>query len=140
MLTGLKRYDANRLLMGIRDNGINETVPHNTNLANQFPDRSLQWVDAAHGTSLGTALVVNYAALGYSDITPNKLQNMAFGADDAGVCTLASRTRSSGRARGKPYQFPGADNCLDASTSSYTSYSPDMLFANFRISGSGTIR
>jgi len=36
VFTGLKKYDSQRLLLGIRDNGINETVAHNTNLANQF--------------------------------------------------------------------------------------------------------
>ena len=44
------------LLLGIRDNGINETVAHNTNLANSYPDRSLQWIDAETGGPLGTAL------------------------------------------------------------------------------------
>jgi hypothetical protein len=139
MLTGLKRYDANRLLLGIRDNGINETVAHNTNLANQFPDRSLQWVDAATAMPLGTALVVNYAALGYANITPNKLQNMAFGVDGAGVVYVGVADKII-RYAPAPNQtsFLAPTVAFDASTSSYTSYSADMLFANFRISGSGT--
>ena len=139
MLTGLKRYDANRLLLGIRDNGINETVPHNTNLANQFPDRSLQWVDARTGAPLGTALVVNYAALGYSDITPNKLQNMAFGVDAAGVVYVGVADKIIRYAPAANHtNFLAPTVAFDASTSTYTTYSGDMLFANFRISGSGT--
>ena len=139
MLTGLKRYDAKRLLLGIRDNGINETVPHNTNLSSQFPDRSLQWVDAATAKPLGTAFVVNYAALGYSDITPNKLQNMAFGVDQGGIVYVGVADkiiRYAPAANGTNFLAPTV--AFDASTSTYTSYSANMLFANFRISGSGT--
>jgi hypothetical protein len=139
MLTGLKRYDANRLLLGIRDNGINETVAHNTNLANQFPDRSLQWVDARTGAPLGTALVVNYTALGYSDITPNKLQNMAFGVDAAGVVYVGVADKIIRYAPASNHtNFLAPTVAFNASTSSHPTYSADMLFANFRISGSGT--
>jgi hypothetical protein len=139
MLTGLKRYDARRLLLGIRDNGINESVPHNTNLANQYPDRSLQWVDAGTGNPLGTALVVNYGALGYADITVNRLQNMAFGVDAAGVVYVGVADkilRYAPAANGTNFLAPSV--AFNAATSSYTGYSGDMLFANFRISGSGT--
>ncbi len=137
MLTGLKRYDANRLLLGIRDNGINETVAHNTNLANQFPDRSLQWVDAATGNPLGTALVVDYAALGYSVLTLNKLQNMAFGVDEAGVVYVGVADKIIRYAPAANHtNFLAPTVAFDASTSGI-SYNADMLFANFRISGSG---
>ena len=138
MLAGLKRYDADRLLVGIRDNGINERVLHNTNLANQFPDRSLQWVDAATGKPLGTALVVNYAALGYANITPNKLQNMAFGVDAAGVVYVGVADKIIRYAPAANHtNFLAPTVAFDASTSDYTGYSPNMLFANFRVSGSG---
>src|SRR6185295_11110253 len=33
----MRRYDANRLLLGIRENGIDETQFHNTNLAGAYP-------------------------------------------------------------------------------------------------------
>src|SRR5262245_41206441 len=33
----MRRYDANRLLLGIRENGIDETQVHDTNLANAYP-------------------------------------------------------------------------------------------------------
>lgn len=82
VFTGLKKYDSKRLLLGIRDNGINESLAHNTNLANQFPDRSLQWVDADTGASLGTALVISYPA---GTVGDDRHLNMAFGVDDAGV-------------------------------------------------------
>lgn len=138
MLTGLKRYDANRLLAGIRDNGINETVTHNTNLANQFPDRSLQWVDSATGKPLGTALVVNYAALGITDITPNKYQNMAFGVDAAGVVYVGVGSKILRYAPAANHtNFLAPTVAFDAAASTYTGFSADMLFANFRITGSG---
>ena len=138
MLTGLKRYDANRLLLAIRDNGINETVAHNTNLAQQFPDRSLQWVDADTGKPLGTAFVVNYAALGFPDITQNRLQNMAFGVDAGGVVYVGVADKIIRYApAGDGTNFLAPTVAFDASASG-VSYSADMLFANFRITGSGS--
>ena len=56
---GFKRYDANRLLLGIRENGINESDPnHNSQLAAQYPDRSLIWINPSDGSPMGVALVV----------------------------------------------------------------------------------
>lgn len=54
----MRRYDSNRLLLGIRENGINETQPHNTNLANAYPDRSLIWINPANGAPTGLALTM----------------------------------------------------------------------------------
>ena len=55
----LQRYDANRMLLFIAENGINETDPSLTaaqsNLAAAYPDRSAVWIDAATGKSLGLA-------------------------------------------------------------------------------------
>ena len=82
VFTGLKKYDSMRLLLGIRDNGINESLPHNTTLASQFPDRSLQWIDADTGGPLGTALVISYPA---GTVGDDRHLNMAFGVDAAGV-------------------------------------------------------
>src|SRR5207249_9574783 len=55
-LAALKRYDANRLILGIRENGIDETQVHNTNLANAYPDRSLIWINPTNGAPMGIAL------------------------------------------------------------------------------------
>jgi hypothetical protein len=52
----MRRYDANRLLLGIRENGIDETQAHNTNLANAYPDRSLIWINPTNGAPMGIAL------------------------------------------------------------------------------------
>src|SRR6266705_4964903 len=52
----MRRYDANRLLLGIRENGIDETQPHDTNLANAYPDRSLIWINPTNGAPMGIAL------------------------------------------------------------------------------------
>lgn len=56
---GLKRYDANRLLLAVRENGINESDPnHDAALAAQFPDRSLVWINPNDGAPMGVALVI----------------------------------------------------------------------------------
>src|SRR5262249_20673587 len=54
----LRRYDANRLLLGIRENGIDETQVHDTNLANAYPDRSLIWINPTNGAPMGIALKI----------------------------------------------------------------------------------
>ena len=54
----MRRYDANRLLIGVRENGIDETVAHNTNLANAYPDRSLIWINPTNGQPMGLALTM----------------------------------------------------------------------------------
>ncbi len=57
----LLRYDATRLLLEVRENGIKENDPNITpqqqQLAQQYPDRSLIWIDAATGRPLGLAFV-----------------------------------------------------------------------------------
>lgn len=58
-LGALRRYDANRLLLGIRENGIDETAPGaNTALAAQYPDRSLIWINPTNGAPMGIALTI----------------------------------------------------------------------------------
>lgn len=53
------RYDANRLMLGIRENGIDETDPSlsaaDRALAEQYPDRSIIWINAATGAPMGIA-------------------------------------------------------------------------------------
>ena len=56
--TRLQRYDANRMILFIPENGINETAsmtPEQAALAAAYPDRSAVWVDANSGRSLGLA-------------------------------------------------------------------------------------
>jgi hypothetical protein len=56
-LGALTRYDSNRLLLAIRENGINESAAGaNLALAAQYPDRSLIWINPTNGTPLGIAL------------------------------------------------------------------------------------
>ena len=54
-------YDSTRLLLLIRENGINESNTNNTqadkDLAAAYPDSSLIWIEAATGKSLGLAHV-----------------------------------------------------------------------------------
>lgn len=65
---GLKRYDENRLLLGVRENGINETEDgHDADLAAQFPDRSLVWINPADGSPMGVALEVGLEPVTLSD-------------------------------------------------------------------------
>ena len=59
----MRRYDANRLLIGIRENGIDEvgaSGSYNTNLANAYPDRSLFWINPTNGQPIGFALNVGF--------------------------------------------------------------------------------
>ncbi|MDA0812288.1 MAG: discoidin domain-containing protein, partial [Verrucomicrobia bacterium] len=54
---GFVRYDGSRLLLGIRENGINETDPaHDADMAAKYPDRSLIWIDARSGIPTGVAI------------------------------------------------------------------------------------
>ncbi|MDP8243258.1 MAG: hypothetical protein P9L94_04190 [Candidatus Hinthialibacter antarcticus] len=54
---GLKRFDETRLLLGIRQNGINESDPDaNLDLAAQYPDNSIIWIDSFNGNPMGIAL------------------------------------------------------------------------------------
>jgi hypothetical protein len=56
---GFHRYDAGRLMLGVRENGINESDPgHDTALAAAYPDRSLLWIDAQTGAPQGVAIQV----------------------------------------------------------------------------------
>ncbi|MDG1892083.1 MAG: hypothetical protein P8L18_12300 [Verrucomicrobiota bacterium] len=56
---GFRRYDEARLMLGIRENGIDESDPgHDAALAAAYPDRSIQWVDAGTGDPMGTAIEV----------------------------------------------------------------------------------
>ena len=61
-LAGLKRFDANRLLLGIRENGIIESDPNlsaeERAWAEFYPDRSLVWINPTNGAPMGLALVV----------------------------------------------------------------------------------
>jgi hypothetical protein len=56
----LKRYDATRLLLGIRENGVNETAPNLTAaqlwVSTNYPDRSLIWINPTNGQPMGIAL------------------------------------------------------------------------------------
>lgn len=62
--SGLYRYDDTRLLLGIRSNGINEDDPGLSDsekaLAERFPDRSIEWINAETGEPMGTAFVVGW--------------------------------------------------------------------------------
>jgi hypothetical protein len=57
-LGALQRYDANRLLLGIRENGIDESTATDAQkaLAAQYPDRSLIWINPTNGAPMGIAL------------------------------------------------------------------------------------
>lgn len=55
----LTRYNDQLLILAVRENGINETASdYNHELASQFPDRSLIWIDPDTGAPLGLALNV----------------------------------------------------------------------------------
>ena len=58
----MRRYDNNRLLLGIRENGINESATNLTAgqlwVSTNYPDRSLIWINPTNGQPLGIALTV----------------------------------------------------------------------------------
>ncbi len=59
---GFKVYDETKALLGIRENGINETNPdHDSDMAAMYPDRSLIWIDLATGAPMGVALEVGFS-------------------------------------------------------------------------------
>ena len=96
---GLERYDANRLLLGIRENGINETdANHNSALAAQYPDRSLIWIDQTTGAPMGIALEIGTIPLPVdqdfldADGTERDYY-FTFGVDDAGVIYTNHKNR-----------------------------------------------
>ncbi len=131
VFTGFKKYDATRMLLAIRDNGINETVAHNTTLALAYPDRSLQWIDAVTGNPMGTALVVSYAPTPISD--DNALY-MAFGVSGDGVLYVGVAD--------KIMRYAPSGGGFAAPTVAYTLSGADpqptkTQFAEFRVSGSG---
>ena len=63
-LGSLKRYDANRMLLAISENGIAESVDLSTTnaglyaLSQAYPDRSLIWINPTNGNPMGLALTV----------------------------------------------------------------------------------
>lgn len=58
----LRRYDANRLLLGIRENGVNESAGNLTAgqlwVSTNYPDRSLIWINPTNGLPMGIALTI----------------------------------------------------------------------------------
>lgn len=60
-LDGFIRYDANRLMLGLRDNGIDETAAgHDAELAARFPDRSILWINPGDGSPIGVAIRIGF--------------------------------------------------------------------------------
>jgi hypothetical protein len=60
--SGFERYDDTRVVIGVKENGIDENDPGlsaaDRDLAERYPDRSLIWLDAATGEYLGIAHVM----------------------------------------------------------------------------------
>jgi hypothetical protein len=81
----LQRYDANRLLLFVTENGINETdpgiTPEQIATAAAFPDKSIHWIDAATGKHLGLAFA-EAAHPAMNCIPPYNVQDPATGAQN----------------------------------------------------------
>ncbi|MEW6234011.1 MAG: hypothetical protein AB1656_01365 [Candidatus Omnitrophota bacterium] len=57
LVSSLIRYDKDRLLLFLVENGINEDkADHDQALAAKYPDRSLWWINASNGSPIGIAL------------------------------------------------------------------------------------
>jgi len=65
---GFIRYDETRLMLGVRDNGIDETDPnHDAALAAQYPDRSILWINPDTGAPMGVAIHVGFKPVELSE-------------------------------------------------------------------------
>lgn len=59
LVSKLTRYDENRLLLYVIENGIDETDPeHDAEMASMYPDRTIWWIDDMTGEPMGIALEV----------------------------------------------------------------------------------
>lgn len=57
MISSLKRYDNERLLLFVVENGIDENDPaHDAATAEAYPDRTIWWIDQNTGEPMGIAL------------------------------------------------------------------------------------
>ncbi|RJP32311.1 MAG: hypothetical protein C4527_06345 [Candidatus Omnitrophota bacterium] len=68
MISSFVRYDANRLLLYVVENGIDENDPnHDAAMAAQFPDRTIWWISPNDGSPMGIALQVGLTPWPHSD-------------------------------------------------------------------------
>ena len=141
--SGFKRYDDTRLLLAIRENGINESDPnHDNELANLYPDRSLVWIDPANGAYLGIAVEVGH--------TPVELDEdfvaaggttldyyFSFGVAEDGVVFVGYKNKIL-------RYVPNDANGFSSPTVAFTRANDESAnwfqwrWDNFRISGSGS--
>lgn len=57
IMSSLVRYDEDRLLLFVVENGINEDDPnHDAEMAANYPDRTVWWLNASDGSPIGIAL------------------------------------------------------------------------------------
>ncbi len=57
LIGSLRRYDENRLMLFVVENGINETDPnHDAAMAAKFPDRTVWWINPNDGSPMGIAI------------------------------------------------------------------------------------
>lgn len=140
---GFKRYDADRLLLGIRENGINETqAGHDAALAAQYPDRSLVWISPVDGSYLGIALEVGHAPVSLDQEFLDAGGTVAdyyfnFGVSEDGVIYVGYKN--------KVIRYsPDGSGGFDAPTVAYTHVNDgserwhQWRWENFRINGSGS--
>ena len=141
--SGFKRYDADRLLLAIRENGINESDPtHDSDLASAYPDRSLIWIDPTNGASLGVAVEVGHNPV---ELDGDFLSAggtaldfyFSFGVSEDGVVFVGYKNKIL------RYSPDGA-NGFSAPTVAYTRANDESAnwhqwrWDNFRVSGSGS--
>ncbi len=73
MVSKLVRYDESRLLLYVIENGIDETDPeHDANMATQYPDRTIWWINDTNGEPIGIALEVGLEPWPNSDFYVQK--------------------------------------------------------------------
>ena len=137
---GLRRYDDERLLLGVYNNGINEEDSgDNLALAAQYPDYSLLWINEGDGSPMGVAIEIGVDVVEFSDefLTANNGIPffMAFDVDGAGNVYVnfgnhIIRYEPDGNGGFGP---PNVVHIVDLAT--YGAY--DTYPASFHVNGSG---
>ncbi len=68
MISSFVRYDENRLLLYVVENGIDESAAdHDAAMSAEFPDRTIWWINPVTGAPMGIALQVGFEPWPNSD-------------------------------------------------------------------------
>ena len=94
-------YDATRLMLFVKENGINEgsATPEDAIIATNYPDRSLIFINAASGAPMGIAHVIPIQPIAITGQASQLDYFNEYGLTKMGTFTTGTRTRLSGMPR-----------------------------------------